>query len=561
MFEELRIRDLGVIQDVKLRLRPGLNVLTGETGAGKTMVVSALQLLLGARADIEQVRAQASAALIEATVRPVPRSALEWVDPQDDCLIVAREVAAQASEQRSRARLAGRLAPVSALARVLGTVVDVHAQPETARLSGHAEQRGLLDAYGGGALSESAEAYRQVWRSWQEATGELAQLTGNARERAREADRLAFELAEIDAFDPRPGEEKELDALLGRLEHAEELMTAARGAYGALAEEAGARDALGAAVSALRRAGAVDPALATLREQAESLAAHTQELMLDLSAYAENVELDPGALQAARQRRADLQGLLRKYGDDASAVGEYAEHARARLNTLRSGDERVTVLEQTVDRLRRKLIAAAEGLHAQRLLAAERLTKEVGRHLDELAMAGVRLQIEVVSTEPAAHGADRVRFLLATPTGPALPLGRAASGGERSRVALAVRLALAEADDTPILVFDEVDAGIGGATARAVGEKLARLARDRQVLCVTHLAQLAAFSDVHLMVTKTEEAASRSDEGRGWRATVKSLDEAERTEELARMLAGDPDSEIALRHARELRRSAVAAAG
>ncbi|MGI8575947.1 MAG: DNA repair protein RecN [Egibacteraceae bacterium] len=561
MLEELRIRNLGVIEDVTLPLRPGLNVLTGETGAGKTMVVSALQLLLGARAGAELVRSEASVALVEASVRPVPPSACEWVEPDEDALIVAREVAADGSEQRSRARLSGRLAPASALARVLGAVVEVHAQADTARLSGQAEQRDLLDAYGGRALAEAAVAYREAWRGWQEAASELDELTEGARERARETDRLAFELAEIDALAPRPGEEDELDGLLARLEHAEELMTAALRANAALADEGGARDGLGAAVSALRTAADLDPILTALRGRAESLAAQAQELMLDLEAYAGGVELDPQALEAARERRGALQGLVRKYGADAAAVSEYAQRARTRLAALHGGDERVAVLEQDVTRLRSELTAAAEALRAQRQRAASSLADVAGEHLDELAMAGVRLQVEVAPSDPAAHGADRVSFLLAGPAGPALPLARAASGGERSRVALAVRLALADADQTPILVFDEIDAGIGGATARAVGEKLARLARGRQVLCVTHLAQLAAFSDTHFVVAKGVADASERADGAAWSATVSVLDEAERITELARMLSGSPDSRAALSHAHELRRSAVAAVG
>jgi DNA repair protein RecN (Recombination protein N) len=544
VLDELHIRDVGVLDDVTLPLGPGLTVVTGETGAGKTMVVSALELLRGARADSDQVRRGASAALVEGRLRPPPPGAEEWLGEGDDELVVAREVAAGG---RSRARLSGRLAPVSALASLVGGVVELHGQSDNARLSSPAAQRELLDRSGGPRLAALLEDYRATHRALRAAEQELEALQHGERDRVREVGRLEFELGEIDAVDPQPGEEDELDAELRRLEHAESLVAAAATAAATLADDGGARDALGAAVAALRGSSGYDAALDELLARAEGLAAEAQDLAFELSGYAGGIEADPERLAGLRDRRMALGALLRKYGPDTQAVRAYAVEARARLETLAGGDERRTALEAETKQLRDALAEQGRALAERRRAAGTRLAKAVEGHLAELAMAAARMSVEVAATEPGPDGADRVTFLLAANPGePALPLGKAASGGERSRVALAVRLALADADATPVLVFDEVDAGIGGATALAVGRKLARLARGRQVLCVTHLAQLAAFADAHVVVAK------RTARGRTV-AQVRVLQEAERVAELSRMLSGTPDSAAAARHAAELR--------
>ncbi|MGM0818817.1 MAG: DNA repair protein RecN [Actinomycetota bacterium] len=546
--DELHIRDVGVIADVTVELDDGLNVLTGETGAGKTMVVAALELLLGARADTDQVRAGAERALVEGRLSPPPPAAEGWVDPDETELVVSREVGGA----RSRARLGGRLAPASALAEVLGEVVEVHGQSDAQRLSAPGVQRELLDRSGGAPLAEAKAAYGEAYHRWRAADAELRELVEGERDRAREIDRLRFELDEIDAVAPEAGEEEALDAELARLEHAETLSEAARGAAAALTDDGGARDALGAAVATLRGRAGIDGELDALAERLDGLAAEVQDAGFELASYAEAVELDPARLEALRERRAALAGLCRKYGPDAEGVAAYAEEARARLAALEGGDARSAALAEEVDVLLGARDEAAERLRAARIEAGGRLAEAVGGHLADLAMADATMSVEVAATEPAVHGADRVTFLLAANAGsPPLPLAKAASGGERSRVALAVRLALADADATPVLVFDEVDAGVGGATALAVGEKLARLARGRQVLCVTHLAQLAAHADCHLVVDKRAE-------GERTEATVRRVGERERVTELSRMLSGDPDSAAAGTHAAELLASARA---
>jgi DNA repair protein RecN (Recombination protein N) len=546
MLDELHIRDLGVIEDVTLRLGPGLNVLTGETGAGKTIIVSALELLRGARAAAPQVREGAGTAVVEARLHPVPRSAQEWVDEHDDDLVITRELSASGGGGRSRARVGGRLAPVSALGEVSRGLIELHGQQDSTRLGQSAVQRDLLDRYGGVPVADAMAVYRRAYEAYEQARRDLDALRTEQRERARERDRLQFELDEIDAVAPRPEEEDELDTDLRRLEHAESLVTAAREAAGLLNHEGGARDALGAAVAGLRGVSDVDPDLDDLHQQLERLASEVQQLGLDLGGYADGIAIDPEALELARARRSALAQLVRKYGVDTTEVCAYADRARARIAALEQDDQREVLLAQQLDDLQRVLHDAAADLRAARAAAAGDLQRVVAGHLDDLAMPGARLEIRLTETPPGHTGADRVDFMLAANPGePALELGRFASGGERSRIALALRLALADADDTPVLVFDEVDAGIGGGVARAVGAKLAALARGRQVLCVTHSAQLAAHADAHYLVTK-DTAGGRT------RSRVQPLDRAARVRELSRMLSGITNSDVAARHADEL---------
>jgi len=553
VLEELSIRDVGVIESVTLTLAPGLTVLTGETGAGKTMVVSALELLLGGRADVDSVRSGARRALVEGRLHPAPASAAEWLEDGDEDLVVSREVLRGEGGSRSHARIGGRMAPASALADTVGAVVELHGQSDNARLASAAVQRELLDRSGGAPLAAALAKYRTVHAAWRDAVEELQRLRTSSRDRTLEVERLNRELSEIDAVAPVAGEEQLLDAELRRLEHAEGLIAAAAGAAAAIVGEAGARDALGSSVAALRTIAGIDEAGDELLARVEGLAAETQEVALDLTAYADALELDPQRLEALRQRRAGLARLTRAYGEDAAAVAAYAEQARAELEGLQGGEERIAALERDAAALRADVAERGAALAGLRRAAGKRLARTVEAHLAELAMADARMVVAVDDAEPTAEGTDAVTFLLAANRGePALPLGKAASGGERSRVALALRLAFADADDTPVLVFDEVDAGIGGSTALAVGHKLARLARGRQVLCVTHLAQLAAFADDHLVVTKRAEGGRTV-------AGVRRLDDADRLVELSRMLSGTPDSEVAAGHAAELRALATSA--
>ncbi len=548
MIEELHIRGLGVIEDAHLALAPGLTVVTGETGAGKTMLVTALQLLLGSRADSSLVRAGAPAASVDAVVNPRPREADEHLPPSDDPLIVAREVPA---DGRSRARLDGRPVPVGALAEVLGAHVEVHAQHEHVRLARAEVQRDLLDRYAGAPHARALATYREAHTRWRALAERAERLQADARERARELDRLRFEVTEIDGAELDPVVDAGLDAAIERLAHAEQLQQAAVTASAALGSE-GAGEPAGIAVAALRRLRVDDPVLQALTDRAVGLAEELTALAVDVRDYGESIEVDPAALAELQDRRQLLSGLTRKYGDDIAAVLAYADEARRRLAALEADEVDAGQLAGQLEEARAAVDAAAAAVHRGRVTAAEQLAAVVDDHLADLGMPHARCTVAVealTDAAPAAHGTDRVTFLLApNPGEPPLALGQAASGGERSRVALAIEVALADVDEASVLVFDEVDAGIGGATALKVGEKLARLAagdRGRQVLCVTHLAQLAAFADVHHVVEKGLSGGRTV-------TTARRVAEDQRVGELARMLGGDPDADAGREHAREL---------
>jgi DNA repair protein RecN (Recombination protein N) len=550
VIDELHIRGLGVIEDASLRLAPGLTVVTGETGAGKTMLVTALELLLGARADSALVRRGADAALAEAVIAPPPAEAADWVGEDDEELVVSREIPA---DGRSRARIGGRLAPVSALAEVLGRHVEVHAQHEHVRLARPEVQRTLLDRYAGDPHRRTLAAYREAHATWRELTRRRDRLEADARERARELDRLRFEVTEIDAAQLDPDVDEDLGRELELLAHAEEVQLAAATAASALGSE-GAQEPLGVAVDALRRLAVDDATLDELRARADALAAEATELAADVRAFGEATEADPRRLATLQERQALVRQLTRKYGADVAAVLAYADEARGRLAALEAEEADAGDLDRQLAAEEERVRALAEDVRRGRRTAAGRLAEVVDGHLADLAMPHGRFQVEVEPLdegELTADGGDRVTFLLApNPGEPARPLAQASSGGERSRVSLAVEVALADIDDASVLVFDEVDAGIGGATAMAVGEKLARLAagsggRARQVLCVTHLAQLAAFADVHHVVEKGLR------DGRTV-TTTRQVAADDRVPELSRMLGGDPTATAGLEHAREL---------
>ncbi len=542
MIDELQIRALGVIEEADLELAPGLTVVTGETGAGKTMLVTALQLLLGARADTSLVRHGEDDAWVAARVVPAPPEAAAWTD--EDELVVEREL----RDGRSRARIAGRLAPISALEEVLGGHVEVHAQGEHARLLRPEEQRRLLDRFAGPEHQHALEAHAALFGQLQDVRTRLQRLDDDARERQRTMDRLRHEVEEIEAVAPDPASDGDLEARLAVLEHAEDLAVAAARAAEALGAES-AGQALGEALDALRRLPAADPTLDDAHERVVALTEEARDLALTLRRRSDELGADPEQLEELRARQRALQELYRRYGADPVQVLEHAEAAAKELLRLEDEEADAGGLEERAARLEEDVAASASALHATRRAAADRLIAGVDARLGALGMPHATFHVELTPIEPARHGADRVRFeLAANPGEPPASLEKAASGGERSRVMLALEVTLADAEGASVLVFDEVDAGIGGATALAVGETLARLARvgeGRQVLCVTHLAQLAAFADVHHTVVK-EVVDGRTV------TRVERVADADRVAELARMLGGDAGGDAGREHARTL---------
>ncbi len=550
VIEELHIRGLGVIEETSVRFAPGLTVVTGETGAGKTMLVTALELLLGARSDAALVRSGSGGAFVEAVIGPPPAEAADWSDNPDEPLIVSREIP---PDGRSRARIAGRLVPVGALTEVLGHHVEVHAQHEHVRLARSDVQRALLDRFAGDVHAHTVERYRERYTTWRELSERRASLVSHAQERARELDRLRFEIAEIDGTNIELERDTTIDRELSLLAHADALRAGLDAATMALGSE-GALDPVGVAVDALRRLEVEDPDLDALRGRLDGVTAELQELANDLRSYGERVEADPARLAELQERRHVLAGLMRKYGADLDAVLTYRAQAAERVSELEHDESDASELDARIAELRREVDELADTVRGGRRAAGARLADIVDGHLADLGMPHARLEIAVEALEDGeltADGGDRVTYLLAANPGePARPLARAASGGERSRVSLAIEVALADVDDARVLVFDEVDAGIGGATAMAVGEKLARLAvgdgtTRRQVLCVTHLAQLAAFADVHHVVEKGLA------DGRTV-TTSRQVAEDARVGELSRMLGGDAEALEGREHARSL---------
>ncbi|WP_160666602.1 DNA repair protein RecN [Pseudarthrobacter sp. ATCC 49987] len=568
MLEELRIRDLGVITDATLPLGPGLSVVTGETGAGKTMVVTAVGLLLGARSDAGAVRSGAKSASAEATVKldaghpAVARAREAGADIEDVDggaeLLLARTVGA---DGRSRAYLGGRAAPVGVLGEIGETLVVVHGQSEQIRLKSPVAQRGALDKFAGEGLAGTLGTYQELHAHWKSSQAELDELRSAARERLREAESLEAALAEIDAVDPQPGEDESLKAEAVKLANVEELRIAATTAHQALiAEDFGDGNDATALVDAAKRTlehvAEHDEELGSAAARLAEVGFLLNDIATELASYQAALDTEgPERLAEIEDRRAALAKLVRKYAPSIDEVLVWAEESRTRFLELQDDTTRIEALDAEVARAGAELAKQAAGISKLRKKAAKDLSARVSAELKALAMADATLVINVESGgQPGPFGADEISFLLQPHSGaPARPLGKGASGGELSRVMLAIEVVLAAVDPVPTFVFDEVDAGVGGRAAVEIGRRLAMLARHVQVLVVTHLPQVAAFADQHIRVTKTSVRGADGATATGFTSSdVQLLDEAERVRELARMLAGQEDSESAQAHAQEL---------
>lgn len=559
MIEQIDLRGLGVIDEATLPIGPGFTAITGETGAGKTMVVTGLGLLLGQRADSGAVRAGAPQASVDGVwlvdehgaVADRVRDAGGAVEPLGDGraeLYLGRTLSA---EGRSRATVGGRTAPAGVLADLADHLVVVHGQSDQLRLRSGAAQRDALDRFGGHAVTEALEQYRARFEHWRALVAERDEIAAHRQERADEAARLRQDLAEIEGLDPQPGEDAELDRRSQRLGHAEQLRSAAATAHAALSgdpdavETADVTALLADARHALEREGQ-DEALAALAAQLEDIGYRVADVAAELGAYLADLdEAGPHELAAVEERRAQLQTLVRLHGSVDAALA-LLHSGSARLAELDDDDDRVARLTADVDDAARELDSAARVLTAARTAAAERLGEAVSNELRALALPDARLVVDVTAAQPTATGRDDVTLLLAPhPGAEARPVAKGASGGELSRVMLAIEVVIASVDPVPTFVFDEVDAGIGGAAAIEVGRRLARLARGSQVIAVTHLAQVAAFAGNHLSVVKASDGSVTA-------SSVRRLQGADREAEMARLLSGMPDSPAALEHAREL---------
>jgi DNA repair protein RecN (Recombination protein N) len=574
MLEEIRIQGLGVIDDAVLELAPGLTVVTGETGAGKTMVVQGLSLLFGGRADSGRIRPGAARAVVEGRLllpeaHPAVVRALDAGGELDDgALLLSRSVGA---DGRSRAHVGGRSVPLGVLSELSEDLLALHGQSDQQRLLQPARQRAALDRYAGAPVVDLRDRFAGLWVRHQDVTATLRQLRDEAAERFREAELLRLGLAEVEAVAPVSGEGAALSGEIERLANADDLRTAATTAQQALTgDEAGeSTDALQLLTHARRTLEAAaehDSSLADLAGRAKEAALLTSDLAQELASYAAGIDADPRRLAVAQDRLALLTTLVRRHGaDDVDGVLTWASSASDRLLALDGTGDAVAALTLEETALAAELAQVAAALTKARVKASIRFGKAVTAELVELAMPHAVVSAEVrqrpsedgllvgdVRLAAGPDGTDDVELLLVPhPGAPARALHKGASGGELSRIMLAVEVVFAGTDAVPVMVFDEVDAGVGGKAAVEVGKRLARLARDHQVIVVTHLPQVAAFADTHLQVVK-------ADDGTITRSGIAHLDDEGRVAELSRMMAG-LDSGLARGHAEELLAAAAVA--
>lgn len=559
MIEELQIRDLGVIQEATLSFHSGLTVLTGETGAGKTMVLTALGLLLGERSDAGSIRKGSAQTSVEGRWRLAPdhevvaRATDAGALVDDGELILSRSVA---SDGRSRAVIGGRSVPIGLLSELGEQLVVVHGQADQSRLKSAVAQRNALDQFAGANFAQLLSNYANQYQSWVAARQALEDVRDNQADRLREATELAENLDYLEKLAPRPDEDAELADLANRLTHTEDLRIAATVAHEALATESfDALDAIGLigkARKALEAVLAKDSALENEVSALREIGSNLNDVASNLSGYLAGLESESGmTIDQVQERRSELSVAIKRFGGSLEDVISYQTIGQQRLLELDSSTDRIEAMEQQVKDLELEAKTLATRLSEERTNSAAELSKRVSAELAGLAMAGSKLHVRVDTGETMSPtGSDSVTFLLESYAGAEpRPIGKGASGGELSRIMLAIEVVLASSAETPTFIFDEVDAGVGGATAIELGKRLATLAKNAQVIVVTHLAQVAAFGDQHLRVTKTSDAEFTSSD-------VQVLDELTRTEELARMLSGLSDSQAARENALELRKIA-----
>jgi DNA repair protein RecN (Recombination protein N) len=537
VLEELHVRDLALVEDAWLEFGPGMTVLTGETGAGKTALISAMKLLLGERADSGSVRAGASESLVEG----------RFVICGDEVLVRRRA----GIDGRSRCTIDSEMATVKALAERIGPTVDLLGQHEHQALLHIANHSGYLDGYAGEDAAAALASYRDALRAFESARVERERLEQRLRDARAHSEQLRFVADDIARVDPVLGEDEEIEARLPALQHAEKLAGAAGEAARAARGEGGATDGLAVAAAALGKVEGIDPALDALGERVREALALSDDVGSELRSYRDAVQHDPADLDVLQARMGELHGLMRKYGPTLADVIRTREEADGALGEAGASEELLDRASGEVALAQSALHQAAGELQAIRESAAPRFVAELTKAVAELAMGGSSFEVALEPLEFEQwtnSGPSRVEFLYSPATGhPARPLARIASGGEISRVMLALKGVLGAADTVETLVFDEVDAGVGGATAHDVGRRLAELARAHQVIVVTHLAQVATHADTHLVVRKSETGEQRG-------TTVERVEGEERVLEVARMLSGN-DSDASVAHAKELLRS------
>ncbi|MEJ2516311.1 MAG: DNA repair protein RecN [Gammaproteobacteria bacterium] len=555
MLTSVTVRDFAIIDRVALELGRGLTVLTGETGAGKSILVDALGLVLGDRADASAIRHGAERAEITATLdlEALPRLA-DWLaeqalDADGDCVL--RRVVSR--EGRSRAWINGAPVALQTLRALAERVVDIHGQHEHQSLARPGVQRGILDQRitSPAVLDDVAGA----WQDWKAAAAEAERLEAARRDREQRLDLLRYQLRELDALAPEAGEAEALAREQSRLGNVGRLAEAAGGALELVYEgdRTTARDAVARAAELLAEAADLDPALAEAQRMLAEAEIQISEAAADLRRYTSGLEVDPERLDAVSNRLQSLKELARKHQVDMDVLPERLEELRAEVDELEQAEERLEVAASRLADAEKRYGRAADALSAARSEAGDALSAQVSALMQQLGMPGGRFQVSVEPDPggaPSPHGLDRVEFrVTANPGQPPGPLGKVASGGELARISLALQVAAKTANPVPVMIFDEVDSGVGGGVAEIVGRRLRELGETAQVLCVTHLPQVASQADHHLRVTKLTD-------GDTTRTRLNLLTEEEKVEELARMLGGVEITSTTRSHAEEMRRRA-----
>lgn len=549
MLSELHIRNFALIERLDLELRPGLNILTGETGAGKSILIDAINALLGERTGTEVIRSGTDRASVEGAFTPDGAAGVvqllteEGLDEGDD-IILGRELS---RTSQGAARVNGRRTTVGVLRTIGEGLVDLHGQHDHQSLLNVERHIDILDAWAGSGLATVRNRVADVFKRWKDRRAELAALQMDERERARLIDLYRFQIAEIDEAKPRADEEEGLLAERARFAGAEKLSASVGEARDLLTGEAGAAvETLGGAVSRLREAVRIDAAIQPLLEAVEGAYYTLQEAGRDVAGYVESIEFSPARLVEVEERIDLLRRLKKKYGDSIEEVLAHRDRAARDLAAIEGAEARTEELEGEICTLGRDLEVLNTELRTLRREAGESLHRAMERELTDLAMEKTQVAVSIEPSAPSANGADSVEFLISpNPGEPLKPLAKIASGGELSRLMLALKSVVAKADPVPVLIFDEIDTGVSGRQAAVIARKMRALARESQVLCVTHLPQIAAAADHHYLIRKGE------DNGRTV-TQVEALEPEARIEEIARMLAGDAATAAARANARDL---------
>ena len=551
MIEQLRIKNLGVIRDATLDFSPGLTVLTGETGAGKTMVFRSLHLLFGGKADSALISTGAEQASVEADVA-MPTELITRLDElggeveDGNIAIISRQVN---STGRSRSFAGGVSVPAGVVGELGEALVAVHGQSDQLRLTKTEQQRQLLDRYAGETVAKPMAKYTQLWEAQRALERRIESLTADAGTRAAQLERITRILEQVDSLKPLPGEDNELDDEAKRLSHTEALYEVTARASdlltGGQGDDLPVVAALVTARKGLDHERNLDATLGEFADRMKELEILAADLSADISAYSSSIDASPQRLAFVESRRAALKTLTREFGDVDDLL-KWVEENRPRLAELEGGDEVLGQLREELAQVKTDLVKSAADITKARTKAAAAFSAQVTGELESLAMPGATVQFKLSPANPGPSGADLIELgLISRPDSPWIPMSKGASGGELSRIMLAVEVVLAAADPTETFVFDEVDAGVGGAAAVEVGKRLARLARNAQVIVVTHLPQVAAFADRHLVIARSDGQEVHS-------SSVSEVQQGERVAELSRMLAGLADSQAGTQLAEEL---------